>query len=122
MRRSLVALAVAGSILWAMSGVSVIAVAVHERAHHVHQHDHADAIEVALHGHFHEHSGDHDHDLALPTSVATFTSSDDVTVATSEALERIDPGAGPIGVSAEDDLAPRGHDPPRYLLNCVSLT
>ena len=64
MRRCLGVVVAIGALLWAGTGVSVLAVALHEHAHHADPHDHREAAQVALHGHAHEDTPAHDHDLS----------------------------------------------------------
>lgn len=121
-RRHLYAIVAVGALLWAGTGVSVLAVALHESLHHADPHDHHEAVRVALHGHAHDGTPDHDHDLAAPPGASQRPSA-----------------AGPLGASPEDNEVtvsehqktqpedsssgafPR-YGPPPYLLHCVLLT
>lgn len=62
MKRELVVFTVIGSLLWAVTGVAVLAVAVHEHTQHSEFHDHLQAFKTALHGHGHDHDGEAEHD------------------------------------------------------------
>jgi len=121
-RRNLVVVAVVCSLLWAVTGVSVLAVALHEHHHHGETHDHHDAIEAALHGHAHDGSPDHDHELTAPLSVSrTFWT------VHSQALVSLPNDFGSAEVSlvnaGVNNLSePRDLGPPAYLMNCVLLT
>ena len=122
MRRNLVTAAAICLLLWAVTGVSVLAVALHEHHHHTEMHDHHEAIEVVLHGHSHEGSPDHDHELTSLLSVSrTFWS------VNSQALVSLpndldDAEIGPDGSSFNGPSEPRDFGPPAYLMHCVLLT
>ena len=75
MRRNLAAVAVVCSLLWVVSGVSALALTLHEHGHHVEDHDHHDAIQTVLHGHAHESLPDHDHELTAPLMASRMFSS-----------------------------------------------
>lgn len=68
--RELVVLIVIGSILWAVTGVSVLAVAVHEHSQHSEFHDHLQAFKTALHGHDHDGEAERDHEPTAPSSAS----------------------------------------------------
>jgi len=109
-------------MLWAVSGVSVLAVALDEHCHHSEDHDHHEALQAALHGHSHEGLPDHDHELTAPLSAAKTLSWVHPHAVASQAYEltaRV--------TSVVEAVVPRpsiGHDhgPPSYLMHCAFLT
>lgn len=122
MRRRLFVVAAILALLWAGTGVSVLAVALHEILHHADPHDYHDAVRVALHGHAHDGTPDHDHNLTATPGASRGPSA-----------------AGPVGASPEGNQATvlerqktqpeafssgtcLGYGPPPYLLHCVLLT
>lgn len=122
MRRSLTASVAVCSLLWAVSGVSVLAVALHEHAHHAEDHHHDAAIRTALHGHTHESSPDHDHEL---TTLAGFSRGSAMHHFQDAATQR--PGAEVcceslfrVGGAAEPSARDVG--PPPYVMYCALLT
>jgi len=121
-RRNLVTAAIICSLLWAVTGVSVLAVALHEHHHHAEMHDHHDAIEVVLHGHAHEGSPDHDHQLTAPLSVSRSTWYGHSHVMDSHAGDLEDAEIGPGGSCFKGPSEPRDLGPPAYLMHCVLLT
>jgi hypothetical protein len=60
-RRVFVVVTVGGSLLWAVTGGSVIASSLHDHCHHPEGHDHQELVQTALHGHSHEGSPEHTH-------------------------------------------------------------
>lgn len=121
-RPVLVAAATICSLLWAVTGVSVLAVALHEHHHHGETHEHHDAIEVALHGHPHEGSHDHAHQLTAPLSASRSIWFGHSHVMDSDASDLDDSEIGPGGSSIEGQSEPRDLGPPAYLMHCVLLT
>jgi len=110
------------SLLWAVAGVSVLAIALHEHHHHTENHDHLDAIEVVLHGHDHGGSPDHDHQLTAPLSASRSMWAGSSHAAVSLADDLVDTGTcvdGPLSKSLSE---PRDLGPPAYLMHCVLLT
>jgi len=122
MRRGIAAVAVACSLLWAVSGGSVLAVALHEHVHHGELHDHHEALLAALHGHAHEGSPDHDHDLSAPLSASRASAGPQL-----QAMAYHVPLSGGSEVRSVRAAAyavskSRDHGPPSYLMHCVLLT
>ena len=69
-RRFLVATATVCSLLWAVTGVSVLAIALHEHYHHPEAtHNHDESFEVVLHCHDNESAPHHDHELSAAMSM-----------------------------------------------------
>ena len=62
-RRDLTTVAVIGALLWAVSGVSVLALILHQHGHHSDAHGDHDVLQTAVHAHAHEGSPDHYHGL-----------------------------------------------------------
>ena len=110
------------SLLWAVTGVSVLAVALHENLHHAEDHNHDNAIEMVLHGHDHEGSPNHDHELTAPLSASRTSWSVHLNSAVSQASDVVDAETRTIRVSVGDDLQSRDLGPPAFLLHCVLLT
>jgi len=121
-RRNLVTAAIVCSLLWAVTGVSVLAVALHEHHHHAEMHDHHDAIEVALHGHAHRGSPDHHHQLTAPLSASRSIWFGHSHVMESLAGDLDNAEIGPGGPSFKGPSEPRDLGPPAYLIHCVLLT
>lgn len=121
-RRNLVIASTICSLLWAVTGVSVLAVALHEHHHHAEMHDHHEAIEVVLHGHAHEGSPDHDHQLTAPLSVSRSTWYGHSHVMDSHAGDFDDSEIGPAGSAFKGPPERRDFAPPTYLMLCVLLT
>ena len=122
MSRDLTAVAVVCSLLWAVSGVVVLAVALHEHVHHAEPHDHYDVIRTALHGHAHESSPDHDHELSTLVCTSRGSAAPHIQDTTSQS-----PHIGGscefslwVGVSTEPSFLDVG--PPPYVMHCVLLT
>jgi ABC-type Zn2+ transport system substrate-binding protein/surface adhesin len=120
-RRILVTAAIICSLLWAVTGVSVLAVALHEHHHHE-THDHHDAIEVVLHGHSHEGSPDHDHELTAPLSAARSHVPVPVGAVVSQLYEPVAAQIDGVRARIGNRLEGRDLGPPTFLLLCVSLT
>ena len=66
MKRELLVFVLIGALFWALTGVSVLAVALHEHTEHSDFHDHLQAFRTALHGHSHDGAAEHDHEPAAP--------------------------------------------------------
>jgi hypothetical protein len=109
------------SLLWAVTGVSVLAVALHEHYHHETR-DRHEAIEVVLHGHSHEGSPDHDHELTAPLSAARSHLPVPVGAAASQLYESVAVQMGGVGARIGNRFEARDLGPPTILLLCVSLT
>ncbi len=122
MRRNLAAVAVVCSLLWVVSGVSVLALALHEHGHHGEAHDHHDAIQAVLHGHAHESLPDHDHEFTAPLSASKTISSGHSHAIASQAYDLAECVVSSPGAVATCLSTPRKHGPPSYLMNCVLLT
>jgi len=120
-RRNLVTAATICALLWAVTGVSILAVALHELHHHGETHDHHDPIEVVLHGHAHEGSPDHDHELTAPLSVSRTFWSVHSHVMVSLLNEFVDAEVGSVNAMANSLSEPWDLGPPAYLMNCVLL-
>jgi hypothetical protein len=125
MRRNLDAgatIAVICSLLWAVSGVSVSAVALHEHVHHAESHDHHDAIRTALHGHAHESPADHEHDLSMLVSTSRISTAHHVQASASQIPHSEHYSESPIqlGIATEPNVRDVG--PPSYVMHCVLLT
>jgi len=121
-RRNLAAVAVVCLLLWVVSGVSVLALTLHEHSHHVEAHDHHDAIQTVLHGHSHEGTPDHDHELTAPPSVSrTFWSVHSHAVV-SLPNDLVDAEVSSVGAMADSLSESRDLGPPAYLMHCVLLT
>ena len=122
MRRDIVAVAVVCSVLWAVSGVSVLGIALHEHFHHAEPHDHHDALETALHGHAHEGSPVHDHELSSPLNASRSSAAPHPQVMASRAPLLQGFEVSPLRAVAACLSGTRNHGPPSYLMHCVLLT
>ena len=120
-RRILETVVIVWSLLWAVTGVSVLAVALHEHHHHE-THDHHDAIEVVLHGHSHEGSPDHDHELTAPLSAARSHVPVPAGAAFSQLYESAAAQIDGVRARIGNRLEARDLGPPTFLLLCISLT
>ena len=122
MRRDLVAASVVCSLLWAVCGISVLAMSLHEHSHHATHHDHQHAIRVVLHGHAHENPPDHDHELSalVGTSRGSATHQFQVPASQIPHIERHIESSRRRGIVA--DLNVRDTGPPPYVMHCVLLT
>ena len=116
------AIAAVCSLLWAVTGVSVLALALHEHHHHGGSHKHHDAIEVVLHGHSHEGSPDHDHELTAPLSVSRTFWSVHSQALVSLPNDLVDAEVSLVNAMVNSLSEPRDLGPPAYLMNCVLLT
>ncbi len=121
-RISIVAVVVVCSLLWAVTGVSVLALALHEHGHHVEDHGHYDALQIALHGHAHESSPDHDHEVTSPLSASRAWWSGHIDALISQFHSSPDSGIASAGTSTLQQVEGRDIRPPSYLLHCVLLT
>ena len=110
------------SLLWAVTGVSVLAIAYHEHHHHEEAHNHQDAIEVVHHGHAHEDSPDHDHELTVPLSASRTLRSVHSHAMVSQPNDLVDAAVSSVGTMANSMSEPRDFGPPPYLMHCVLLT
>ena len=121
-RRRLFIVVASLALLWVGTGVSVLAVAVHESLHHADPHDHHEAVRVAFHGHAHDGTPDHDHDVTAPPGASQRPSAAGPLDAS--------PGGNEVTVperqkaQPEDSSSGAGsrYGPPPYLLHCVLLT
>ena len=109
------------SLLWAVTGVSILAVALHEHHHHE-THDHHDAIEVVLHGHSHEVSPDHDHELTAQLSASRASWSGHLLSMVTQASDLVDAEIRTDLASTRGLSEPRDLGPPAHLIHCVLLT
>ena len=122
-RRNIAVVVVICSLLWAVSGVSVVALALHEHGHHHgDNHDHHDAVEVVLHGHTHEGSPDHDHELTAPLSASRSFSAGLSHAPVSQARDLVDSEINWVGETTLQQADGRDLGPPSYLVHCVFLT
>ena len=121
-RRILETVVIVWSLLWAVTGVSVLAVALHEHHHHTENHDHHAAIEVVLHGHAHDGPSDHDHQLTAPLSASRSVWAGSSHAAVSIAGDLVDTGTCVGGSLFKSLSEPRDLGPPAYLMHCVFLT
>jgi len=119
-RRNLASVVAVCSLLWAVSGVMVLALALHEHGHPVE--NHYDAIQTALHGHAHEDSPDHDHELTAPLSASRTLRSVHSHAMVSQPNDLVDAAVSSVGTMANSMSEPRDFGPPPYLLHCVLLT
>ena len=122
MRRDIVPVAVVCLLLWAVSGVSVLGIALHEHVHHAEPHDHHDALEAALHGHAHESLPDHDHELSAPLNASRSSAAPHPQVMASRAPFLQGSEASRLRAVAASLSGTRNHGPPSYLMHCVFLT
>ena len=122
MRRDIVAVAVVCSLLWAVSGVSVLAIALHEHVHHAEPHDHHDALEAALHGHAHEGWPVHDHELSAPLNASRSSAAPHPQFMAPRAPLLQGSEVSPLRAVAASLSGTRIHGPPAYLMHCVLLT
>lgn len=121
-RRYLFVAVAVGSLLWAGSGISVLAVALHEHAHHADPHDHHAAVGVALHGHDHEGTPDHDHHLKATPTASRAHAEHPTPVVSPWHGQACDPQRRhPFGRDVSTSGI-RAHGPPPYLAHCVLLT
>ena len=122
MRRDIVAVAVICSLLWAVSGVSVLAIALHEHVHHAEPHDHHGTLQAALHGHAHEGSPDHDHELSAPMNASRSSAVPHPQFMASRAPLLQSSETSRLRAVAASLSGTRIHGPPSYLIHCVLLT
>lgn len=121
-RRYLAAAVVVCLLLWAVSGLSLVTIALHEHFHHAEPHDHHGALKAALHGHAHEASPDHDHELSAPLNASRGSAAPHPQVMASRAPLLQGFEASRLRVVAASLSGARNHSPPSYLLHCVLLT
>ncbi len=123
MRRFLVSAVTVCSLLWAVTGVSVLAIALHEHHHHPAEvHDHDDTFELVLHCHDNDGTPHHDHELKAPMSASRTSWSNHVHSMTSQTSDVVDTETGTVRFSAVEYSEPRDLGPPAYLMLCVLLT
>ncbi len=122
MRRDLLVALVVCSLLWAVCGMSVLAMSLHEHSHHATHHDHEHAIRVALHGHAHENPPDHDHVFSALVGTSRNSATHQVQVPASQSfhIERHTESSRQRGFAT--DLSARDTGPPPYVMHCVLLT
>jgi len=121
-RRNLVVVVAVCSLLWAVTGVSVLAVALHEHFHHAHYHDHHGILQAAIHGHTHEGTPDHGHELTVPLSASRVSAVEHSFGLASQFCVLADQQRDEARTTAASISRSRGHGPPKYLMNCVLLT
>ena len=122
MRRCLFSVAVIGSLLWAVGGVSVLAVVLHQHSHHSEAHGHHDALQALVHGHSHENSPDHNHELTATLSASRVSSIAHFDVVASEGDALSDSDTNAVQAAAITLSRARYQGPPPYLENCAFLT
>jgi len=122
MRRNLASVAVVCLLLWVVSGLSVLGIALHEHVHHTEPHDHYDALQAALHGHAHEGSPDHDHELSAPLNASRSSAAPHPQIMASRAPLLQGSETSRLRVVAASLSGTRIHGPPSYLMHCVLLT
>ncbi len=123
MRISIVAVVVVCSLLWAVTGVAVLAIALHEHHHHhTATHDHQDAFELVLHCHDNGGSPHHDHELNAPLTVTRTQNSVHLQVVVSQTNDLDDSVFELVSHSNRGHSESRDLGPPVYLMHCVSLT
>ncbi len=121
-RRDLTTVAVIGALLWVVSGVSVLALVLHQHSHHSAFHGHHDALQAAVHGHSHEGSPDHDHEFTVPLGVSRVSSVAHLHVVASEGFALPDCDTRPVRAAATALSRMLDQRVPPYLENCVFLT
>ena len=120
---NIVAGAVVCSLLWAVTGVAVLAIALHEHHHHhTATHDHQDAFELVLHCHDNGGSHHHDHELNAPLTVTRTQNSVHLQVVVSQTNDLDDSVFELVSHSNRGHSESRDLGPPVYLMHCVSLT
>lgn len=113
------------SLLWAVSGVSVLVIAFHEHLHHhnhAETHNHDDVFELVLHCHDNDDSPHHDHELTAQLSASRTSWSVHVYSLVSQANDFLDSEVGIRREADMDSTESNDHGPPVFLLNCVLLT
>ena len=111
------------SLLWAVTGVSVLAIAFHEHHHHhAETHDHQDAFELVLHCHDNGGSPHHDHELTASMSASRASWSGHLHSIDSQANNLLDSEAETRREVGTDSTESNDHGPPFFLLHCVLLT
>lgn len=112
------------SLLWAVTGVSVLAIAYHEHHHHheAEVHDHDDAFELVLHCHDNDGTPHHDHELTAPLNASRTSWSAHAHSVVSQTEKFLELETGAVRVSAGDISDPRDLGPPVFLMHCVLLT
>ena len=113
------------SLLWAVTGVSVLAIAYHEHHHHhdeAEDHDHDDVFELVLHCHDNAASPHHYHELTAPLSASRSSWSGYAHSIISQAIDQVDAEVRTVRSSTVDCTEPRDLGPPAFLMHCVLLT
>ncbi len=122
-RRILVIAVTVGSLLWAVNGVSVLAIAYHEHHHHrVVSHDHDDAFEFLLHCHDDGGTPHHDHELTAPLTASRISWSGHLHSTISQTSDLDDAKSMTVRASVGEPLESRDLGPPVFLIHCVLLT
>ena len=121
-RRNLVVIVAVCSLLWAVTGVSVLALTVHQHSNHSEAHDHLEDLQAAFHGHAHESTPDHDHEFTAALSASRASAAEYSPGLTSHGriLTTTEPDV--IQDAASSLWRIQGNGPPPYLMNCVLLT
>ena len=111
------------SLLWAVTGVSVLAIALHEHHHHPAEiHDHDDAFEMVLHCHDNGGTPHHDHELPAPLNASRSSWSGHLHSTVSQTSDLVDAETMTVRASVGDHLESRDLGPPAFLMHCVLLT
>jgi len=124
-RRNLVVVVAVCSLLWAVTGVSVLALAVHQHSSHSEAHDLLEELQATFHGHAHESTPDHDHEFtaALSASRASRTSEAELSPGLTSHGRMLTTTESEVIQGAASSLwKSQDHGPPSYLMNCVLLT
>lgn len=109
--------------MWAVTGVSVLAIALHEHHHHpAETHNHDVSFELVLHCHDNAASPHHDHELTAPLSASRTSWSGHLLSAMSEANAHVNAETMTVHASVGDRSEPRDLGPPVFLMHCVLLT
>ena len=111
------------SLLWAVCGVSVLAVAYHDHHHHpAETHDHDDSFELVLHCHDEGTTPHHDHELTAQMSASRTSWSGHLHSTVCQANNLLDSEVGTRREAGMDSTESNDHGPPVFLLHCVLLT
>ena len=122
-RRILVVAVAVCSLMWAVTGVSVLVIAYHEHHHHhAETHNHDDVFELVLHCHDNEGLPHHDHELTAQLSASRVSWSGHLFSMVTQAND-LDDGEIWADLDSARCLSElRDHGPPAFLMHCVLLT
>jgi ABC-type Zn2+ transport system substrate-binding protein/surface adhesin len=121
-RRDLVVIVAVCSLLWAVTGVSVLALAVHQHSSHSEAHDHLEELQATFHGHAHESAPDHDHEFTAALSASRASAAEYSPGLTSHGRMLTTTKPDVIQGAASSLWKSQDYGPPSYLMNCVLLT